>query len=482
MRQSWIQSGKKVHLIGIKGVGMAALAEIFVRRGLRVTGSDTDEKFFTDATLQSLHIHYFESFAVEHIPEDVDAIVYSTAYNPQNNPEVAEAVKRSEHLTVLSYPEAVGQLSAEHLTLAVCGTHGKTTTSAMLAEVLRAAGEDPLAVIGSRILQWQGNALVGQGKYFVLEADEYQNKLNQYEPYGAILTSVDWDHPDFFPDEASYQSVFQAFVERIPRQGALVWCGDSAAVEQVALSAHSQQFSYGFLPHNTVRILDWRVVSTNDHVATDAAVTVPVAIRQVFDVAVGGVSLGSFELQLAGRFNALNATAVIALCHWLKLDMEQVRQALRNFSGTARRFERIGTTPDDIAVYDDYAHHPEEIKATLRAFRELFPEKRIIALFHPHTFSRTKALFSDFAQSFDDADAAGVIEIYGSAREEHGGVSSLQLVEAINRYHPKRAEYLATLDEALAYAKGKAQPGDVLVTLGAGSVWEVGRRFLSEKE
>jgi UDP-N-acetylmuramate--alanine ligase len=474
MQQSWIQAKKKAYLIGIKGVGVAALAEILVRRGMSVSGSDTDETFFTEKTLKTLHVHYHESFRAEQVPEDADVIIYSTAYTPANNPEVARAVARSAEVVVLSYPEAIGQLSAEHLTLAVCGTHGKTTTSAMLAEVLRSAKEDPLAVVGSRILQWEGNALAGAGKYFVLEADEYQNKLQYYTPHAVILTSVDWDHPDFFPTEASYESVFQTFIEGVPRQGAVVWCGDSATVERVASKAHSHSISYGFLPHNTVQILNWKVGSRAEETTETRSGS---AARQSFEIVSHGISLGVFELSLAGRFNAQNAAAVIALCQWMKLDMDVVREALRNFSGTARRFEYIGSA-NDILVYDDYAHHPEEIRVTLKAFRELFPERRIIALFHPHTFTRTKALFADFAQSFDDADLVAAIEIYGSAREEQGGISSVQLAEAINRYHPNRAEYVATLDDALMYAQERAQPGDILVTLGAGNVWEVGRRFL----
>ena len=473
MNQSWIQPKKKAYLIGIKGVGMAALAEVLVLRGMTVSGSDIEETFFTEQTLKSLHIHYVESFDVQHIPSNVDVIIYSTAYTPENNVEVAQAVRMLSRVGVLSYPEAIGQLSAEHLTLAVCGTHGKTTTSALLAEVLRAAKEDPLAVVGSRILQWQGNALAGKGKYFVLEADEYQNKLQHYTPYAAILTSIDWDHPDFFPTEASYALVFQQFFERIPQQGVAVFCGDSASVERVASAAHCQKYSYGFLEHNDIRILRWAL-----HNKPEGKTATTTPILQSFEVIAQGESLGLFELQLAGRFNALNATAVIALCHWLKLDMEIVRQSLKTFTGTARRFEHIGTTTDNIAVYDDYAHHPEEVKVTLKAFRELFPDKRIVALFHPHTFTRTKALFSDFAQSFDDADEVGVIEIYGSAREEQGGISSSQLAAAINQYHSGRAEFVATLDDAVEYAKNKTQKGDILLTLGAGNVWEVGHRFL----
>ena len=190
---------KNVHMIGIKGAGMTALAGLLSKRGVMVTGSDTAEIFFTDRILENQSIKYRERFDPKNIPSSAQAIIYSTVYSQEKNPELAAAF--ASGLPVFSYPQAVGMLSREKLTLAVCGTHGKTTTSALLAETLRFSGLDPSAIVGSRILNWEGNALSGSGEYLVLEADEYQNKLAEYAPWGVILTSVDWDHPDFFPDE-----------------------------------------------------------------------------------------------------------------------------------------------------------------------------------------------------------------------------------------------------------------------------------------
>ncbi len=456
---------KKAYLIGIKGAGMAALAEVLARRGVAVSGSDTEEHFFTDMILQDLHIPYVERFAPENIPADSDVVIYSTAYSAERNTEVAAALASGK--AVLSYPQAIGELTAEHWTLAVAGTHGKTTTSALLAEVLREADLDPLAIVGSRILQWSGNALAGSGRHFVLEADEYQNKLQYYKPYGVILTSVDWDHPDFFPTPAAYEQAFVEFVRRIPRQGMLVACGDSASVDRVSREAGCRVASYGFLKSNTYQITEWRAGTDEAH---------PRA-KQSFEILHEGESLGVFRLQLAGRHNALNATAVVAMCALLEVDIERVRQGLSDFQGTERRFERIGER-SGVTVYDDYAHHPEEVKVTLRAFRELFPDRRIVAVFHPHTFTRTKALLQDFAQSFDDAGRVVVLDIYGSAREEQGGVSSRDLTDAINRYFHGRAEHVPDIDEALVLLRKETEPGDILVTLGAGNVWELGRKFL----
>lgn len=460
-----------VHLIGIKGAGMTALAEVMAKSDIRVTGSDTEEVFFTDAVLKRVGISVIEGFSPDNIAADTDLIVYSTAYVPEKNTELKAAFESG--IRTISYPEALGELMREKMGLAVCGTHGKTTTSALLAEVLRTVGEDPLAIVGSKIVQWEGNALVGTGKYFVLEADEYQNKFQYYSPFGVVLTSVDWDHPDFFPDVASYRQVFVDLMERIPHHGVLVSCGDSASVVEVARSAHCRKASYGFLEGNDFRIVNHVVLQPSGR---DDGTS---GIRQTFEVLHGDESLGVFELRLAGKHNALNAAAVIALCATLKLDIEKIREGLRGFFGTARRFEYVGEYAGAL-VYDDYAHHPEEIKATLRAFRELYPNRRVLAVFHPHTYTRTKALLSEFAQSFDDADEVFVLDIYGSAREEQGGVSSRELVDLINTYARGKAFHVKDVEEALHGLRDKVVADDVVVTLGAGNVWEVAHALAKE--
>lgn len=450
-------------MVGIKGVGMTALAEILVKNGVTVTGSDTDEPFFTDQVLRKAGIEPRIGFFAEHVPISADAVVYSTAYDSRLNAEIVEA--RVRGIRILSYPEAVGELTREHASLLVTGTHGKTTVSAMLAEALAQAGEDPLAIVGSRVRNWQGNALTGAGKFLVLEADEYQGKLEKYHPFAAILTSVDWDHPDFFPDPDSYSAVFRSFVGRIPRHGALVYSADSVGVTGIVDSANCRKVSYGF--H---RDADFRIVGYGSHATGTRQEYAEPGIR--FEVMKGGDSLGWFTVRVPGRHNAQNATAVVALSTLLGVDLEAVRLALAGFAGTARRSERIGTYRG-VPVYDDYAHHPEELRATLSAFRESYPDRRIVAVFHPHTYTRTKALLSEFSQSFDDAAQVIVLDIYGSAREAHGGVSSADLVQEINRYVPGKAEHIPTIPEAIGQLRSSLAKGDLLITFGAGDVWRV---------
>lgn len=450
-------------MIGIKGAGMTALAELLLRHGIQVTGSDTDEVFFTDDILKRLEIPVAQSFDPANIPAKVSLIIYSTAYTREKNMELAAAWEKG--VPVLSYPEALGKLTEEKLTLAVCGTHGKTTTSALLADTLQYLGKDPSAIVGSRIMNWGGNALSGSGDYLVIEADEYQNKLAQYRPFAVILTSLDFDHPDFFPDIESYEKVFADFVARIPAHGVLVYCADSASVVRVAQHAKCRMVSYGMLPGADFQVVEY-VPEKMGFVAEKEM------FRQTFSVLQNGVSAGTFHLKLAGIHNALNATGVLALLMTLGIRNERLESAFERFSGTERRFEYIGERYGAL-IYDDYAHHPEEIRVTLQAFRDLYPDKKLSVIFHPHTFTRTKALLTEFAQSFDVADEVSILDIYGSAREVQGGVSSQDLVDLINRFFPGKATYVA---DPLVWTKEKEKTmgrQDVIITLGAGNVWEI---------
>lgn len=455
-----IKDLKKVYCIGIKGAGMTALAQILQSRGIEVRGSDTKEVFYTDGILKRLKISFHEEFVADNVAVDANLIVYSTAYNENNNCEMKKAKELG--IPMLSYPEMIGKLFQEKLGVAVSGTHGKTTTSAMLSEAFSYAGVDPSAIVGSQVISWQGSALSGQGEYFIAESDEYQNKLKFYQPWSVILTSVDWDHPDFFPDVESYKNVFKDFVSKIPKTGFLVVWGDSTDTLDVAKSATGKILTYGFGEDNLYKAAVLEGGENFD--------------RQKFEVFYEQQSLGTFETPLSGRHNVLNSTAVIALSHAIGLDLEKIKTALENFKGTSRRFEMVGKFGEAILI-DDYAHHPDEIKPTLNGAKSRFEGKKIWTVFHPHTFSRTKALLEDFAQSFDDTERVVVIGTYGSARENGGGASSEDLVKLINKYNRDKAEYIPTIDEAVEYFKEKAGQYDVLITMGAGDVWRVAEKL-----
>ncbi|EKE19035.1 MAG: hypothetical protein ACD_9C00161G0006 [uncultured bacterium] len=461
-----IKDIKKAYFIGIKGAGMTGIAQILQSRGVEISGSDTSEVFYTDEILKRLGIMYHEEFLAHHVPEDVDAIVYSTAYNEVNNPEIAEAKKMG--ILMLSYPEVLGMMFAEKLGIAVCGTHGKTTTSALLSEAFLEAGLDPSAFVGSQVISWQGSALTGKGEYFIAESDEYQNKLRLYQPWSVILTSVDWDHPDFFPSFREYKKVFKSFVEKIPKTGFLVVWGDSSDTLEVSESAFCNVVTYGFGDDNEYKITNHKLQNIDNK------------LMQTFEVECDEKSLGEFYTPLVGKHNVLNSTSIIALSHQMGLDLEKIKKALGSFQGTSRRFEYVGDYKDAVLI-DDYAHHPDEIKATLAGAKEHFGDKKIWTVFHPHTFSRTEALIQDFAQSFDDTDKVIVIDTYGSAREKGGQATSEDLVKLINTYNRGKGDYIPTIDEAVEYLKEKKEHYDVLITMGAGDVWRVAQKLKNSK-
>ncbi|MGB4943224.1 MAG: cyanophycin synthetase, partial [Candidatus Moraniibacteriota bacterium] len=297
----------------------------------------------------------------------------------------------------------------------------------------------------------------------------YQNKLALYQPLGVILTSVDWDHPDFFPTVAAYEAVFADFLARVPRHGFVVVCGDHARAEFLSRSLATTRYTYGLLEGNDVRAVDHRSVPETERLD---------GILQEFSVEFQGVLIGRFQTRLAGRHNVENALAVIAVAMHLRLDIELVRQALAAFTGTKRRFEYLGERRGAL-VYDDYAHHPAEIQATLVAFRDLYPTRRLFVVFHPHTFSRTKALLEEFATSFELADGVVILDIYGSAREVQGGVSARELVDRINHYTPDKAAYAPDRAVLAAEIARDMQPNDVIITMGAGDVWQVAETILA---
>jgi len=454
---------KKIYIIRIEGAGTSALAQVYVGLGYEVSGSDDGDHFYGDV-LKRKKIKVLQSYAKKNLPENLDWIVYSTCVK-DDNLEIIEAKKRK--LKIYSYPEALGDLFNQKFGVAVCGTHGKTTVTAMLAQILKEAGTNPSAVVGSKVIQWKTNAMVGKGNHFIIEADEYQNKFQYYNPWAAILTSIDWDHPDFFPSFQDYKNAFEKFIAKIPKHGFLVFCNDERSVIETAACAKCEKISYGFSENSVyrIKICEPRIVDRDaEHKS------------QVFGISRAGKSLGKFEIRLSGKHNILNATAVVATACKLGASLEKIKTALKSFQGTARRFEYVGKRGGAILV-DDYAHHPEEIKATLKAAKELYPYKNIITVFQPHSYSRTEALFSEFAQSFSASGEVIILDIYGSARESSGQAHSKKLADLINKYDPGKAEYIADIKEAVKFLKDKINNSDVIISMGAGDVWRVTREL-----
>ncbi len=466
-------------MIGVKGVGMAMLAQFLAGRGVKVVGSDVGEKFMTDKALAISGIKVKTPFSATNLESDADLIIYSTAYNADNNPEVKRALKIKTKL--LSYPKALAAVFNSFYGIGVVGSHGKTTTTAWLGYIMQAAGLSPTVMTGAFVPQFGGLSLVGHSDYLLAELDEYQNKIKYFQPRAAVLNNVDYDHPDYFPDYASYQHVFLDFIKKIPRNGFLVANFDDPFIRQaVAVNCRGRIISYG-------------IKEAADYVAYDTKMQ---AGRQYFKVKLGvdefdigedeekfiDKNLGDFSIRLPGRHNIYNALAVVATSLELGIDLFTVRKYLAEFTGTARRLEILGEFRGAIVI-DDYAHHPTEIKASLAAVRELYPQKFLRLVFHPHTFTRTKALLEDFSTSFNVADEVIILDIYGSAREKQGGVKSGDLVAEIkkkNNSNNRRqiVRHIPTLDECTRYLKENVGRGEVILLMGAGDVFRVGERLV----
>ncbi|NCT54643.1 UDP-N-acetylmuramate--L-alanine ligase [Candidatus Falkowbacteria bacterium] len=453
---------QKVYFIGIKGVGMTMLAQFLKAKGIDISGSDISESFLTDKVLRDAKIKVYPGFNPKNIARDADLIVYSSAYNDKtnlelnyikNNPELFSKVK------IFSYAESLGAVFNTYQGISVCGSHGKTTTSAWLGYVLAAAGKSPNVLVGSRVPQFKGSMLLGSSKIFVAETDEYQNKLQFFKPFGVLLNNIEFDHPDFFKDEAAYIKVFRDFVKKIPEEGFLVVDNSDKKVKRVAQASKSKVISYDLKNENVVNYFayDLKIKGAN----------------QVFKVN----NLGEFKIKLFGRHNVKNALAVIAAARELGVSLVKIKTALASFKGTERRAQILGKYKEAIII-DDYAHHPTEVKATLKALREFYKNRNIITVFHPHTFTRTKALFKDFSTSFSDTDELIILNIYGSAREEQGGVTSAELVQAIKDGDTKKGikrplRNIETIPKVADYLRGKITKKDLVVLMGAGDVFRV---------
>ncbi|OGF27898.1 UDP-N-acetylmuramate--L-alanine ligase [Candidatus Falkowbacteria bacterium RIFOXYB2_FULL_47_14] len=462
---------KKIHIIGIEGAGTSALARMYNKLGHAVSGSDEGDHFYYDL-LKDEGMEVSHEFSAGNIPKNADLIVYSSAFKPETNEELKAALESNKK--VLTYAEALGSLMNEKYGIAVCGSHGKTTTTAWLAFVMERSGLSPSAIIGAKVPQLGGSSLAGYSDYFVIEADEYQNKFKFYNPKAVLLNNIDYDHPDFFPTPEDYEKAFIEFIKRIPTKGFLIANYDDPIIRKTAyVNCRGRVITYGITAAADYVAYDirrneggkqyFRVKLGSDGLAAD----------EEEDAAPG--ELGEFSIKLSGRHNILNALAVIAASIELNIDLVKIRTYLEEFAGTNRRMEIMGKFRGAVII-DDYAHHPAEIRATLAGAREVYRNKRLIVVFHPHTFTRTKALLDDFAGSFGAADEVVILDIFGSAREKQGGVHSLDLVKKI-RSSP--AKHIPTLEECEKYLRENIGAGDAVILMGAGDVYKIGEKLIN---
>jgi UDP-N-acetylmuramate--alanine ligase len=436
---------QRVHFIGIGGIGMSGIAEILLTLGYAVSGSDLRHSSITDR-LASLGATVFEGHAAANVVGS-GVVVTSSAVN-EHNPEVMEA--RQRKIPVIQRAEMLAELMRLKYGIAVAGMHGKTTTTSMIATVLAAGGLDPTVVVGGRVDALGSNARLGKSQYLVAEADESDRSFLKLSPILSVVTNLDREHMDCYRDMDDVEAAFLQFMERVPFYGACTACIDNPLLAALLPRVQRRVFTYGFS-------------SAADYVVR----MLPPAegIRSRFEVAADGLVLGPFALHVPGRHNVLNATAAVAIGSQLDVPGEDIAQALGGYRGVDRRFQLKGCARG-VNVVDDYGHHPTEIRATLSAAREC-GYHRVHVIFQPHRYTRTRDLMAEFATAFDDADTVQVLDIYAASEEPIAGVDAPALVRAIDR---KEVQYATSFDEAVRRTVAQAKDGDVIMTLGAGSV------------
>ncbi len=455
----------QVHFIGIGGSGLSAIARLLLESGYRVTGSDRAlSPFAIDLQKAGATIY------IGHHPRNIAGanwVVRSSAV-PDDNPEVRAA--RAAGIPVYKRADFLGQWMSDKTGIAVAGTHGKTTTTAMIAWLLRELGRDPSFIVGSTLTNLGVNAHAGKGNAFVIEADEYDRMFLGLKPRIEVVTSLEHDHPDCYPSFGDMVSAFESFVDLLPADGHLVACADDS--NAMALLSRARQDGKGVVAYSiqgdmTINSPQWiqaRALRPN--------LLGGFSFETVSNLS-GGLSTVKVELQVPGKHNVRNALAALAVVETLGLSSQQAAQALQAFQGTGRRFEVRGQVKG-VTVIDDYAHHPTEISTTLAAARARYAGQRIWAVWQPHTYSRTQTLFSEFSRAFKDADEVIVSEVY-AAREPKQEFTSAEVVSAMP--HPS-ARYIATLEEITQYLLKHLKSGDVLLVLSAGDADQVSRDVL----
>jgi len=441
---------KKIHFVGIGGIGMSGIAELLLNQGYRVSGSDLKE---SDTTRRLAALG--GEIAIGHRAENVtgsDVVVTSTAVRA-NNPEVVEAQR--QHVAVIPRAEMLAELMRMKYGIAIAGTHGKTTTTSMMSLVLHHAGVDPTAVIGGKLDAFGSNAKLGRGKFLVAEADESDGSFMHLSPTIAVVTNIDADHLDFYSGIDEIKQIFIDFINKVPFYGRVVLCLDDPNIQEILPAVKKRYLTYGFN-------------SQADFYASEVRQREG---RTSFTAHFQGKELGRVSFRMPGRHNVLNALSVIAVAMELEIPFQTIIGGFRNFGGLQRRFQQRDEV-GGVMLVDDYGHHPAEIKATLAAAKSGW-KKRIVAVFQPHRYSRAKALFQEFLTAFYLADVLVVTEIYAAGEDPLDGVSGEALANGIIEHGHKETYYRATLEETSDLLAELATPGDLVVTLGAGNVNQV---------
>jgi UDP-N-acetylmuramate--alanine ligase len=472
-----------IHLVGIGGMHMSAIAQILLRNGRRVTGSDQMPSSLTEK-LRGMGADVRYGHATDHIGE-VDLVV-ATAALKADNPELLEAQRRG--IPVISRAAMVARLMEGRIGVCVAGTHGKTTTSSMIAWMLREAGRDPSFLLGGESVDLGTNAWAGDGDEIVVEADEYARAFLEYRPAIAVITNVEFDHLEYYGSIEAYEDAFRQFMQRVPADGVIIACGDGRRLPALAMERYAAPIEI----YRLLRQSDRTIASPDEQrIQTPTAAAPPFKDPPepawwAIDTGIGntggnamevfhaGDYLGRFTLAVPGEHMAENALGAIAAGYRLGIPVDVMQPALASFRGARRRFEFVGEA-QGITAIDDFAHHPTEIRVNITAARARYPGRRLVLLFQPHTYSRTSYLFDQFTECFKEADRLFVLETYASRESPEAGLAAEDLANAVKS---PPCDYVRTAEDAADRLLAELRSGDVLVTMGAGDVDRVGRAVI----
>jgi UDP-N-acetylmuramate--alanine ligase len=447
-----------VHFVGIGGIGMSGIAEVLLTLGYEVSGSDVKPSAITER-LAKLGAKIYVGHQAANVA-GAKAVVVTSALDA-SNPEVAEA--RRSQIPVIPRGELLAELMRLKFGIAIAGSHGKTTTTSMVASIFNAAELDPTVVVGGKVAAMQGsNARVGKSALLVVESDESDGSFLKLAPIVAVVTNIDREHLDHYASLEGVQTAFTEFVNRVPFYGAVILCMEDENIQQIFPNVNRRTITYGRSAQVDLQIENILLAAAGSD----------------FEVRRAAGELGKFHLNVPGLHNVLNATAAIGVALEMDVTVEQIREGLAGFAGVDRRFSVRGIA-GGVTVVDDYGHHPTEIRATLAAAK-LAPYRRIHVLFQPHRFSRTKFLLEDFGTAFHQADDLFLLDIYGASEASIEGVNSQALVEKIRSYGHRAAHYVSGMDEGIAAITAAAEPGDLVITLGAGSVSQAADKILDK--
>ena len=449
---------KKIHFVGIGGIGMSGIAEILLDQHFSVSGSDRALSEVTER-LQKLGATIFEGHSASHVAQDVDALVYSSAVPPEN-PEFLEAQRRK--IPVIRRAEMLAEVMRLKYGIGIAGTHGKTTTTSMISLVLMEGGLDPTVIVGGKLSGLGGtNARLGHGDFIVVEADEYDRSFLSITPTIAVLTTLETDHLDCYRDLEDIKGAFVQFAGRVPFYGFIVLSLDEPALLDIMPQLSRKKIiTYGLNPQADIQAVD---IHHKDNTST-------------FTMVKSGIDLGQITLQVPGKHNVQNALGAMAVGLELGVPFPRVKAGIEQFGGVYRRWEKKGEI-DGITVYDDYAHHPTECRATLSGVKAGW-RRRVICVFQPHLYSRTRDFYEEFGKSFLLSDVLVVTDIYPAREEPIQGVTGELIVTAAKRFGHKDVHYVPDKTQVPSTLKAIARKGDIVITMGAGDIWKCGEEFL----